>query len=245
MVAALAEALVADPGRPLVTFYDGATGERVELSVKTFDNWVSKIANLFSDDLMLEPGDALCVDLPTHWQSTVTMLAAWTAGLTVLLTGAPSRTVAASVVGPARRTDPASVAGQPIACSLRPLGGPFLDDLPEGWLDFGREVPSQPDVLLTPSFIRPEDVAVVCDAGSLTHRRLVDRALDAASEFGLADGGRLVTDADPTLVAGLVGGLVAPIITRSSVVLLTNGDDAQRAEIADQERVTAAFWLPS
>src|SRR5579859_6537412 len=38
--------LEADPARPLITFYDDATGERVELSVKTFDNWVAKTANL-------------------------------------------------------------------------------------------------------------------------------------------------------------------------------------------------------
>ena len=38
----LADALRADPGRPLITFYDDATGERVELSVATFGNWVAK-----------------------------------------------------------------------------------------------------------------------------------------------------------------------------------------------------------
>ena len=40
----LRSALAADPGRPLVTFYDDATGERVELSVATFANWVAKTA---------------------------------------------------------------------------------------------------------------------------------------------------------------------------------------------------------
>ena len=42
----LDEALRRDPARPLLTFYDDATGERTELSVATFANWVAKTANL-------------------------------------------------------------------------------------------------------------------------------------------------------------------------------------------------------
>src|SRR5690606_33707705 len=51
----LSSALAADPGRPLVTFYDDATGERVELSVATFAYWVAKTANLLQDELSAEP----------------------------------------------------------------------------------------------------------------------------------------------------------------------------------------------
>ncbi|NDU76176.1 TIGR03089 family protein, partial [Actinomadura sp. DSM 109109] len=40
-----------DPSRPLVTFYDDAAGERVELSARTFDNWVAKTANFLVDGL--------------------------------------------------------------------------------------------------------------------------------------------------------------------------------------------------
>ncbi len=53
----LRSALASDPGRPLVTFYDDATGERVELSVATFANWVAKTANLLQADPAAEPGD--------------------------------------------------------------------------------------------------------------------------------------------------------------------------------------------
>src|SRR5690606_17128304 len=35
--------LGADAGRPLITFYDHAGGERVELSVTTYANWVAKV----------------------------------------------------------------------------------------------------------------------------------------------------------------------------------------------------------
>ncbi len=44
--AVLSARLRDDPGQPLVTFYDDASGERVELSVTTYANWVAKAASL-------------------------------------------------------------------------------------------------------------------------------------------------------------------------------------------------------
>src|SRR4051812_31192843 len=67
----LRRALAAEPSRPLVTFYDDATGERVEFSVKTFDNWVAKTANLLVDGLGAEPGAKVVLALPLHWQTAV------------------------------------------------------------------------------------------------------------------------------------------------------------------------------
>src|SRR5687768_15889774 len=69
-----------DPARPLVTFYDDATGERVELSVTTFANWVHKTAGLVQDDLDVASGATVLVDLPTHWLGAVWLGAAWTGG---------------------------------------------------------------------------------------------------------------------------------------------------------------------
>ena len=46
-----------DPTRPLLTWYDDATGERTELSGATLANWVAKTANLLVDGLGLGPGD--------------------------------------------------------------------------------------------------------------------------------------------------------------------------------------------
>ena len=76
--------LAAEPSRPLVTFYDDATGERVELSVKTFDNWVAKTANLLVDGLGVDAGARVALALPLHWQTAVWLYACWAAGLTAL-----------------------------------------------------------------------------------------------------------------------------------------------------------------
>lgn len=85
----LRSALAADPGRPLVTFYDDATGERVELSVATFANWVAKTANLLQGDLGAEPGDRLALLLPAHWQSAVWLLACASVGVVAEVGGDP------------------------------------------------------------------------------------------------------------------------------------------------------------
>src|SRR3954454_23848628 len=79
----LAGRLRADPGQPLVTAYDDGTGERTELSVTTYLNWVSKTANMFTDELGLDAGDAVLLDLPSHWLVPVFLGAAWSAGLAV------------------------------------------------------------------------------------------------------------------------------------------------------------------
>ena len=43
------DAYAGDPARPLLTWYDDGTGERVELSGATLGNWVAKTANLLVD----------------------------------------------------------------------------------------------------------------------------------------------------------------------------------------------------
>jgi len=75
--------MATDPSRPLVTFYDDATGERVELSATSFDNWVAKTANLLQDELGAEPGEQIALLLPTHWQSAVWVWAAAACGLVI------------------------------------------------------------------------------------------------------------------------------------------------------------------
>ena len=89
----LAAQLRRDPGRPLVTFYDHATDERVELSVTTYANWVAKASGLLTDVADLERGMSLRIDLPPHWLSPVFLGAAWTVGLRVTTSDDPDAVV--------------------------------------------------------------------------------------------------------------------------------------------------------
>jgi hypothetical protein len=70
--------------KPFLTWYDDHRGERVELSFKTFDNWVAKTANLLVDELGAEPGDRVAAALVDHWQAPVLLAACWRAGVGVV-----------------------------------------------------------------------------------------------------------------------------------------------------------------
>src|SRR5262249_25300637 len=73
--------LAAEPTRPFVTYYDEATGERSELSVRSLANWVAKTHFLLIDELGLGVGDAALLALPAHWLSVSAMVGCLTAGL--------------------------------------------------------------------------------------------------------------------------------------------------------------------
>ncbi|MGH8938222.1 MAG: TIGR03089 family protein, partial [Actinomycetes bacterium] len=73
-------ALDADPARALITFYDDSSGERTELSVATFANWVAKTANLMQDELGMTAGQRVAIRLPLHWQAAVWLAARWAPG---------------------------------------------------------------------------------------------------------------------------------------------------------------------
>jgi acyl-CoA synthetase (AMP-forming)/AMP-acid ligase II len=69
-----------DGARPFLTWYDDATGDRVELSVATTANWAAKIANYLVDEFDLQPGDPVVVAPAVHWTTAVALLGSWTAG---------------------------------------------------------------------------------------------------------------------------------------------------------------------
>src|SRR5215212_7933797 len=125
--ALLAAARTSDPARPLVTHYDDATGERVELSATTLDNWVAKTANLLQDEFDVGPGSTVAVALPVHWQTAAVLLAVWSCGAAVLETAAEDddRLGAADVIlADVDRLPPLEDQGldQLLGLSLHPLG---------------------------------------------------------------------------------------------------------------------------
>jgi uncharacterized protein (TIGR03089 family) len=229
--------LAADAGRPLVTFYDDATGERVELSVATFDNWVAKTANLLVDGLAAEPGARVGLLLPLHWQAAVWHLAAWCAGLVVDL-GDP---LGAEVVVTGPDDLPRVAAGSAadvVALSLRPFGAPFADPLPAGILDYGREVAAYGD-RFQPA-VAPAPAAPALVAGDLALSQGEIAGIDLGE---LARGDRVLTAADYTTWPALRGGLVRPLVAGASLVLCRNLDAGRLVSRATAERVTVVTGI--
>ncbi|MEN2419612.1 TIGR03089 family protein [Streptomyces rimosus] len=235
----LRSALAADPSRPLVTFYDDATGERVELSVATFANWVAKTANYLQDDLAAEPGDRLALLLPAHWQTAVWLLACSSVGVVADIGGDPA---AADLVvsGPDTLEEARACSGERVALALRPLGGRFPQP-PEGFADYAAEVPGQGDRFAPYAPVAPGDPALAVDGRELTGAEAVAAALADAAERGLSAGSRLLSGLPYDTWAGLSAGLLAPLAAGGSVVLCRNPDRLDADGLAkreESERVT-------
>lgn len=95
----LARELARDGARPFLTWYDDATGDRVELSVATTANWAAKIANHLVDELDVMPGDDVTVEPALHWTTAMVLLGAWTAGAHVRFGAPPTLAFPADAMG--------------------------------------------------------------------------------------------------------------------------------------------------
>jgi uncharacterized protein (TIGR03089 family) len=227
-----------DPGRPLVTWYDHATGERVELSVTTYANWVAKAAGLLVEECDLERGMRLRVDLPTHWLAPVFLGAAWTVGLVVTADDDPDAVVCGpdTLDGWAARADDLVV----LACSLLPLGVRFASPVPAGVHDVGVEIWSQPDAFAPYDPPTGEDPATDGDHGVVSQEGLMEAA--AAGSL-LTDGGRLFSMANPASPPG-VATFTEPLVRGGSLVLVRHPDPGRLDATYAAERATHRVGHP-
>ncbi|NLU70790.1 TIGR03089 family protein [Streptomyces sp. HNM0574] len=236
----LRSALAADPARPLVTYYDDATSERVELSVATFANWVAKTANLLQDEFSAEPGDRLALLLPAHWQTAVWLLACSSTGVVVDLHGDPAGADLV-VSGPDTLERARACSGDRVALSLRPLGARFPQP-PEGFTDYAVEVPGQGDRFTPIAPVEPDQPFLVLpDGRELTGEQTVGLALSDARERGLAEGSRLLSVLPYDGWDGISAGLLAPLTSGGSTVLCRNAEGLDAAALdkrRESERVT-------
>ena len=83
MPAPFTAAAAAGADRPVLTFYDDATGERTELSAGALSDWAARAARLLHEGCGLTAGDRVAVLLPPHWQTAAVLMGAWSAGITV------------------------------------------------------------------------------------------------------------------------------------------------------------------
>ncbi|PWU52387.1 TIGR03089 family protein [Micromonospora globispora] len=216
-----AAAIAADPTRPLLTWYDDATGERTELSGATLANWVAKTANLLVDELALSPGDRAGVLLPPHWQTAAVLLGCWSAGLTVTDTPGDVDVLFATAdrVGEAD----AWSAGERYVLALAPFAAP-LRQVPPGFADYVVEVRGHGD------HFTPYPTGGEADAD------LLARATERATELCLTPGDRILVDAaahpDP------VDWLLAPFTAGASLVLCGNLDKSRLDARTASEKVT-------
>ena len=220
--------LKADPMGPRITYYDDATGERIELSTVTLANWAAKTANLLRDELGAGPGTRVAVLLPAHWQTAAVLLGVWWIGGEVVLSGSADLALCTS-----DRLDEAgeAVAGGEVAVlSLDPFGKP-APDLPIGVTDYATAVR-----------VHGDQYAAEPRPGPALEGRSVDEVLAAAAESasgaGLTGSDRVMSALPWSTPDELVANVLAVFVTGASLVQVNNPDPAALQRRAETEKVT-------
>jgi len=234
--------------RPRLTWYDAAG--RIELSGYVVANWAVKTTNLLVEELDVEPGVRVVVDLPAHWRAVVWTLAAWRAGATVVVAPADRGLLA----GLDARPDDVVVTDEParwaqtrahlVAVTLHALARRFDGELPPRALDAASAVMTYSDRLGYAPEAEPDEVALEVVSGtSVTYADLPQRLEDLAArgEDGTGPG-----PSTRALLAVGAGDLVRLLATAavlwssgSSLVAVPSDAPADRvARIAADERTT-------
>ncbi|WP_405113598.1 TIGR03089 family protein [Micromonospora sp. NBC_01405] len=218
------DAIAPDPTRPLLTWYDDATGERAELSGATLANWVAKTANLLVDEIGTGPGESAAVLLPPHWQTAAVLLGCWSVGLTVAGGPGPAEVLFAAVDRVAEAD--AWPAGERYVLALAPFAQP-LRQVPAGFADYVLAVRAHGDHFTPYPKGGPQDA------------ELLARAATRATELGIARGDRVLLDA--AAHPSPVDWLLAPLMVGATVVLCANLDPTRVRSRTDAEKVTLAL----
>ena len=226
--------LATEPARPLVTFYDDSTDARVELSVKTFDNWVAKTANLLVDGLAVEPGARVALALPVHWQTAVWLYACWSAGLTAVPVDEGDIPGDADVVAasPSRLEEALATPAEVVGLSLHALGAP-LEQCPPGVTDYAVEVRAYGDHF--GGAVDGDAPAVELAGETLTGAQLV-----AAGEKTPREA-RVLTTVPYATREGLINGLIGPLTSHGSVIICQNLEESRLDRRISLEHATAVI----
>lgn len=235
-----------DPTRPRLTWYDDADGptrgERIELSGRVIANWVAKAANLLVDELDVERGDVVVLDLPAHWRALYWALAVWRVGAVV----SPEPDARAAVVVTDRPQEtPIAPGARVVAVSLPALARGWAGRPLDGAVDEAADLLSQPDVFVP--FDDPDDGddALATGGEVLGGSAVLERCTVRARDAGWGHGERVALVPAPSARLSADGGalLVDALsvwATDGSVVLVRDGDPTALEERWAAERVTSA-----
>ncbi|MEO9328212.1 TIGR03089 family protein [Gordonia aurantiaca] len=222
--------VVADHSRPMLTYYDDATGERTELSAATLGNWAAKTGNHLLDEIGLATGDVVVVDLPEHWQTACILLGALWAGADVHCGRTDSDADATVVFTSLDRLHDHPDADEIVVASLDPFALP-LRDLPPGVGDYGSAVRVHGD-----QFVSRSPAAAALDGVATADVLAAARASAEADGIGA---GTRVASARPWHTAdGVRDHLLAPLVAGGSLVHVSNGTPERLAAVAAVEKAT-------
>jgi uncharacterized protein (TIGR03089 family) len=215
-----------DPAGPRITYYDDATGERIELSTATLANWAAKTGNLLRDELGAGAGSRIAVLLPAHWQTAAVLLGVWWIGAEAVIGPSSDADVAMCTASRLSEADAAEV----VALSLDPFGRPIAD-LPVGVTDYATSVRVHGDQIVAEG--RP---------GLALAGRSPDDVLQAARNSarsrGISSGDRVLSTSSWSGYNELVDDLLAVFAVGASLVQVAHPDPAAMQRHTTTEKVT-------
>ena len=223
--------LRADPVGPRITYYDDATGERIELSAVTLANWAAKTGNLLRDELGGGPESRVAVLLPAHWQTAAVLFGVWWIGADVVLDG-PKGIAADIALCTAERLGEADAtgAGEVAVLSLDAFGRPAAD-LPIGVTDYATAVR-----------VHGDQIVAEQHPGPALAGRSVEQVLDAcqktAAAKALTADDRGLSTASWNTADDVVDGLLSVLAVGGSLVYVANPDPAALPRKIETEKVT-------
>jgi uncharacterized protein (TIGR03089 family) len=220
--------MAADPMGPRITYYDDATGERIELSTVTLANWAAKTGNLLRDELGAGPGSRVAVLLPAHWQTAAVLFGVWWIGAEAVLSG--DADIALCTADRLTDADDAVGAGEVAVLSLDPFGKP-APDLPVGVTDYATAVRVHGDQ------ISPERrPGPALDGRSVAEILAAAQASAAAQGFTRDD--RVMSMAGWSTADDLTDHLLAVYAAGASLVQVANPDASALDRRREMEKVT-------
>jgi uncharacterized protein (TIGR03089 family) len=228
--AALLDPLLSrDPVGPRITYYDDASGERIELSTVTLLNWAAKTANLLRDELGAGPGSRIAVLLPAHWQTAAVLLGIWYIGAEAVI-GPGEADIALCTADRFADAETAVGPGEIAVLSLDPFGKPVAD-LPVGVTDYATSVRVHGDQVV------PEG-----QPGPALDGRSPDELLAAAADSAAAQGvtatDRVLSTARWDTADELIANFVAVLAAGASLVLVANPDLSSQVRRRQTEKIT-------
>ncbi|WP_066299015.1 TIGR03089 family protein [Arthrobacter luteolus] len=211
---------------PALIWY-GPDGERVELSGRVLDNWVAKTSNFAIEELDVEPGTVVQLDMPVHWKTLVWALAAWQTGC-ILSLSAEARAGVRVTAGEPQPQAPGQLV---VAVALPALAMAWPGSLPAGTVDYTAEVRSFADTYAGP------------DAPEGTGDALASGTEGAAVPFSAlmapaADGPQVLLAPAGAGTAAVLGAALDTWSAGGTIVLSGEGVEVPASTLA-AERVTA------
>jgi uncharacterized protein (TIGR03089 family) len=220
--------LRADPVGPRITYYDDATGERIELSAVTLANWAAKTGNLLRDELGGGPASRVAVLLPAHWQTAAVLFGVWWIGADALFDGSHADIALCT----AERLDDADATGasEVAVLSLDAFGRP-APDLPIGVTDYATAVRVHGDQIVAEQHPGPA-------LAGQSVEQVLDACQKSAAAKALTTDDRVLSTTSWNTADDVIDGLLSVLVVGGSLVYVANPDPAALPRRTETEKVT-------